>query len=179
MRSPAASAVGCGRQRSGIKRRRIVQCRAETAMTSIDRSTPRRADTCATLAHLFGLALAFGAIGTPAHRAVAADNSREIFEILDENGDGVVPRAEFLRTKIEVFYRALRNVDQDQRLGPAEINVTPEAFADADRNGDGKISGAEFVQARFTQFEAIDTSGDQEITFEEFREFMQQYQLQP
>jgi Ca2+-binding EF-hand superfamily protein len=78
---------------------------------------------------------------------------------------------------IEVFYRALKNLDQDQRLRPEEINIKPEAFADADLNGDGKISGAEFVQARFTQFEAIDASGDQEITFEEFRKFMQQYQL--
>ena len=62
-------------------------------------------------------------------------------------------------------------------LEPEEINITPQAFADADRNGDGKISGAEFVQARFTQFEAIDASGDQEITFEEFREFIQQYRF--
>ena len=76
-----------------------------------------------------------------------------------------------------MFYSALRNLDQDQRLSPEDINITPEAFADADLNGDGKISGAEFVQARFTQFEAIDASGDQEITFEEFREFMQQYRL--
>jgi Ca2+-binding EF-hand superfamily protein len=55
--------------------------------------------------------------------------------------------------------------------------MTSEAFAEADLDGDGKMSGAEFVQARFTQFEAIDASGDQEITFEEFRQFMQQFQL--
>jgi Ca2+-binding EF-hand superfamily protein len=144
-------------------------------MVRIDRSARRRLP-CTMLAHLFGLALALGTIGTP-DRALSADSTREIFEILDGNGDGLVKREEFLRTKTEVFYRALKNVDQDQRLSPAEINITPEAFADADLNGDGKISGAEFVQARFTQFEAIDASGDQEITFEEFREFIQQYQL--
>jgi Ca2+-binding EF-hand superfamily protein len=144
-------------------------------MIRIDRSVPSRAPTCVTLAGLFGLALALGALG--ADRACAADDARQIFDILDENRDGLVGREEFLRTKIEVFYSALRNLDQDQRLSPEDINITPEAFADADLNGDGKISGAEFVQARFTQFEAIDANGDQEITFEEFRQFMQQYRL--
>lgn len=146
-------------------------------MTSIDRSVPRRRVTCAKLVLCFGLALALDAIGSPADRALGADSSTEIFDILDDNGDGAVTREEFLRTKTEVFYRALKDVDQDQRLAPEEINVTPEAFAEADLNGDGKMSGAEFVQARFTQFEAIDASGDQKITFEEFREFIRQYQL--
>jgi Ca2+-binding EF-hand superfamily protein len=146
-------------------------------MIHIDRSVPRRPVTCVKLAHLFALALTLGAIGAAADRALAADDASEVFDILDDNRDGLVTREEFLRTKIEVFYRALKNMDQDQRLGPEEIDITPEAFADADLNGDGKISGAEFVQAPFTQFEAIDASGDQEITFEEFREFMQQYQL--
>jgi Ca2+-binding EF-hand superfamily protein len=146
-------------------------------MIRIDRSVSRRPVRCAKLAHLLGLALALGTIGIPGDRAAAADDARAIFDILDEDRDGLVGRDEFSRTKIEVFYRALKNLDQDQRLGPEDINITPEAFADADLNGDGKISGAEFVQARFTQFEAIDASGDQEITFEEFRKFMQQYQL--
>jgi Ca2+-binding EF-hand superfamily protein len=144
-------------------------------MTRTDPSARSRATTCVRLVRLFGLALALGAAGMD--RARAADDSRQTFDILDENRDGLVRREEFLRTKIEVFYSALRNLDQDQRLSPEDINITPEAFADADLNGDGKISGAEFVQARFTQFEAIDASGDQEITFEEFREFMQQYRL--
>jgi Ca2+-binding EF-hand superfamily protein len=146
-------------------------------MIRIDRGVSRRPLRCAKLAHLLGLALARGTIGTAGDRADAADDARAIFDILDEDRDGLVGRDEFARTKIEVFYRALKNLDQEQRLGPEEINITPEAFADADLNGDGKISGAEFVQARFTQFEAIDASGDQEITFEEFRQFMQQYQL--
>jgi Ca2+-binding EF-hand superfamily protein len=144
-------------------------------MRRIDRGMPCRSVTCARLAHVFGLALTLGAIGAAAERARAADDPREVFDILDENGDGRVGREEFLRTKIQVFYSALRDMDQDHRLGPEDISMRPEAFAEADRNGDGKMSGAEFVQAPFTEFEAIDASGDQEITFEEFREFMQQF----
>ena len=146
-------------------------------MTRINRRAPRRLPSCAKLAHLFALALALGAIGSPAGRALAVDDPRQTFDILDDNGDGVVTREEFLRMKTAIFYRALKDLDRDQRLSREEINVSPEAFADADLNGDGKISGAEFVQARFTQFEAIDANGDQEITFEEFREFMRRYQL--
>lgn len=146
-------------------------------MMGIGRSAQLRPVTCATLAHLCGLALAFCAIGTAVDSPLAVDDTSETFDILDENRDGVVSRAEFLRMKTEVFYRALGDIDRDQRLGPEELKVTPEAFAEADLNGDGKVSGAEFVQARFTQFEAIDANGDQEITFEEFREFTQQYQL--
>ena len=114
---------------------------------------------------------------TPFDRAYAANvDLSEIFDILDADRDGVVGRAEFLRKKTEVFYRALTDLDGDQRLRPNEINITSQAFADADRNGDGMLSGSEFVQARFMQFDAIDASGDQEITLEEFREFIPQYQ---
>jgi hypothetical protein len=131
----------------------------------------------AAFAQLWGVALALGAITAPFDRACAADvNLSQIFDILDADRDGVVGRAEFLRKKTEVFYRALTDLDRDQRLRPNEINISSEAFADADRNGDGMLSGSEFVQARFMQFDAIDASGDQEITLEEFREFIPQYQ---
>lgn len=146
-------------------------------MIRIGRSAPTRPRPRAALVQLCGLALAFAAIGTPFDRAYAADvDMSEIFDILDDNRDGVVGRAEFLRKKTEIFYRALTDLDRDQRLRPDEINIRPEAFADADLNGDGMLSGSEFVQARFMQFDAIDASGDQEITFEEFREFIRQYQ---
>jgi Ca2+-binding EF-hand superfamily protein len=146
-------------------------------MTAIGRGAPRRLVTYGTLTQLFGLALALCAIGTPTCQAQAAADDASTFKVLDDDDDGVVTRQEFLRMKTEIFYRALANMDQEQRLSPEDINVTPKAFADADLDGDGKLSGAEFVQARFTQFEAIDANGDQEITFEEFREFIDQYRL--
>jgi Ca2+-binding EF-hand superfamily protein len=133
--------------------------------------------TRAAFGQLCGVALALGAIATAFDRAYAANvNLSDIFDILDADRDGVVGRAEFLRKKTEVFYRALTDLDGDQRLRPDEINITSQAFAEADRNGDGMMSGSEFVQARFMQFDAIDASGDQEITLEEFREFIPQYQ---
>jgi Ca2+-binding EF-hand superfamily protein len=141
----------------------------------IGRGAPLRAR--AGFAQLCGAALAFAALATPCSPACAADvDLSEIFDILDDDRDGVVGRAEFLRKKTEVFYRALTDLDRDQRLRPDEINIASQAFADADRNGDGMLSGSEFVQARFMQFDAIDANGDQEITLEEFREFIPQYQ---
>jgi EF hand len=143
---------------------------------AIDRSAPPRPAMSTTLGHLLALALAFAVAGVAAERARAADaDDRPRFTILDEDGDGVVTKVEFLRNKTKIFFRAVKDIDQDPRLGPDKINVTPQAFADADLDGDGKISGAEFVQARFTQFDSIDANGDQKITSEEFQAFARQY----
>jgi Ca2+-binding EF-hand superfamily protein len=143
---------------------------------AIDRSAPPRPAMSATLGHLLALALAFAVAGTAAEHARAADaDDRPRFTILDEDGDGVITKSEFLRNKTKIFFRAVKDMDQDQRLGPDDIDVTPQAFDDADLNGDGKLSGAEFVQARFTQFDSIDANGDQKITSEEFQAFARQY----
>jgi Ca2+-binding EF-hand superfamily protein len=143
----------------------------------IDRSAPPRPAMSTTLGHLLALALAFAVAGAAAEHARAADaDDRPRFTILDEDDDGVVTKIEFLRNKTKIFFRAVKDhIDQDPRLGPDEINVTPQAFDEADLNGDGKLSGAEFVQARFTQFDSVDANGDQKITSEEFQAFARQY----
>jgi Ca2+-binding EF-hand superfamily protein len=148
---------------------------------------PPRPLASARLTAALAIVLAFGAI--PADRTLGGQSYpdtgegrgtrmtvKEIFEILDANHDGVVTRQEFALKKTEIFYRFLKVVGLDQHLDPGDINITPQAFAEADLNGDGKLSGAEFVEARFTQFDAIDTNGDGEITFEEFQIFVRRYQ---
>src|SRR5262245_7367344 len=144
---------------------------------AIDRRAPPRPAMSTTLGHLFALALAFAVAGVAAERARGADAyGQPRFTILDEDNDGVVTEIESLSNKTKVFLRVVKeHIDQDPRLRPDEINVTPQAFADADLDGDGKLSGAEFAQARFTQFDSIDANGDQKITADEFQAYARQY----
>jgi hypothetical protein len=129
-----------------------------------------------TLGHLLALALAFAVAGVAIERARRADaDDPPRFTILDEDDDGVVTEIEYLRNKTKIFFRAVKDVDQDPHLGPDDINVTPQAFDEADLNGDGKLSGAEFAQARFTRFDSIDTNGDQKITSDEFQAYARQF----
>jgi hypothetical protein len=105
---------------------------------AIDRSAPPRPAMSTTLGHLLALALAFAVAGVAAERARAADaDDQPRFTILDEDGDGVVTEIEYLRNKTKIFFRAVKDIDQDPRLGPDDINVTPQAFADADLDSDG------------------------------------------
>ena len=90
------------------------------------------------------------------------------FALLDENGDGIVARDEFQRSKTQIFFAALDAADADHTLRPEDLRLTPEAFAEADIDGDGILTGSEFVQAPFMQFEAFDADADGAITLEEF-----------
>lgn len=145
----------------------------------------RRHLACARLASALVILLPLGA--SQADRVLGAEDTREVFDILDKDRGGLVERQEFVRAKTEVFYRFLKRVPLDQTpttctsttgcyLDPEDINLAPEAFAAADLNHDGKMSGAEFVRASFSQFDAINANGDHGITFEEFREFLRRYQ---
>lgn len=113
-----------------------------------------------------GIAIATTAAATAPARAQA--DLEAAFRLLDENGDGVVTRDQFQRNKTQIFFVALDAAGADQSLGPEDIALTQEVFAQADIDGDGRLSGAEFVQAPFTQFEAFDANSSGEITLEEF-----------
>ena len=91
---------------------------------AIDRSAPPRPAMSTTLGHLLTLALAFAVADVAAERARADDPPR--FTILDEDDDGVVTEIEYLRNKTKIFFRAVKDVDQDPYLGPDDINVTPQ-----------------------------------------------------
>lgn len=104
--------------------------------------------------------------------SVVAAELEELFAFFDANGDGVIDPQEFQLRKTEVFFRNIKDMDANMTLGPADTNLTPEAFAEADLNGDGQLSGAEFVQARFARFELYDADSDQRITFAEFESFI-------
>ena len=75
------------------------------------------------LAPALALVLALGAIR--ADGALGAEDTREVFDILDENHDGLITRQEFLRTKIRVFYGFLKIVDVDQHLDPRTSRSPP------------------------------------------------------
>ena len=132
--------------------------------------------TRAAFAQLCGVALALGAIATAFDRAYAANvDLSEIFDILDADRDGVVGRGIPAQEDRGLLPRAhgsgwgpALEAERDQHHVPGLRRRRPQRRRHA--------VGVEFVQARFMQFDAIDTSGDQEITLEEFREFIPQYQ---
>jgi Ca2+-binding EF-hand superfamily protein len=110
-----------------------------------------------------------------APRPAGAADPRATFDVLDENGDGVVNRQEFQRRKTEVFFLRLPRLSEDTSVELADTQLSPEAFREADINGDGKLSGSEFIQASFAQFETYDANHDQKITFEEFETAARQF----
>jgi hypothetical protein len=79
---------------------------------AIDRSAPLAPRLSTTLGHLLALALAFAVAGAAAEHARAADaDDRPRFTILDEDGDGVITKNEFLRNKTKIFFRAVKDID--------------------------------------------------------------------
>ena len=73
---------------------------------------PRRHLARSRLARALVILPPVGAI--EADRALGAEDPREVFDILDENRDGLVERQEFVRAKTEVFYQFLKRVPLDQ-----------------------------------------------------------------
>ena len=93
-------------------------------------------------------------------------NARQLFKMLDDNGDGKVTFEEFQAKKILTF--TARDANQDNSLSFDEVRVTREQFDAVDRNKDGKISGLEFVDSPFGQYETYDLNKDGSIDVQEF-----------
>ncbi|HME73878.1 MAG TPA: EF-hand domain-containing protein [Myxococcota bacterium] len=116
------------------------------------------------------LALALLALAAPAGRTEEKPSYdvRAAFAQADENGDGVIDRAEFIDRTVEVFYAA--DANKDGYLSPEELEhgvLNPQDFKHADRNGDGRISLSEFLWARDALFDEADTNGDGVLQLDE------------
>ena len=118
----------------------------------------------------FALALAMLlALGAPADAEdPRIQNARQLFKMLDDDGDGKVTFEEFQAMKILTF--TARDANQDNSLSFKEVRITREQFDAIDRNKDGKISGLEFIDSRFGQFETYDLNKDGAIVVQEFIE---------
>ena len=121
---------------------------------------------------LFSIVLALGmvlAVGAPANAEdPRIQNARQLFKMLDDNGDGKVTFEEFQAKNILTF--TARDANQDNSLSFKEVRITREQFDAVDRNKDGKISGLEFIDSPFGQFETYDLNKDGAIEVQEFIE---------
>ena len=96
---------------------------------------------------------------------------KELFELFDADGDGVIDRAEWKGNKMAVFF--LRDHNRDIKLSRDELpGVNQAAFDAADIDGDGRLSGFEFNQAEFMSFEAVDISKTGSISKDDFIAFL-------
>ena len=119
----------------------------------------------------FSLAVLMAGLLTQA--SAYADETEAIFTRIDSNGDGVIQRTEFDIKSIEIFY--IRDLNENIKLEPGEIRLSPDAFAEADTDSDGLLSGVEFLDAPFARFEAADANTDHGITWQEFERFTNQF----
>ncbi len=99
------------------------------------------------------------------------EGAEELFNLLDDNKDGVIDSGEWRSQKMFVFYA--RDANQNYMLTREEIpGIADSVFEAADTDGDGLMSGFEYNQAEFTQFEAVDGDVNQDVNFDEFVMFL-------
>jgi len=99
------------------------------------------------------------------------EGAEELFNLLDDNDDGVIDSGEWRSQKMFVFYA--RDANQNYELTREEIpGIADSVFEAADTNHDGLLSGFEFNQAEFTQFHSVDGNVNQSVNFDEFIVFL-------
>jgi hypothetical protein len=124
-----------------------------------------------------------GCVGAVARAASASrkPDPGQILQNADENGDGVVTRAEFADARNKMFSRLDRNGDgflskEDaphgllaQRGGAG--NGMAEMMTLFDKDGDGRISRDEFVNGPALSFDRADSNHDGTIDAGELKAF--------
>lgn len=107
--------------------------------------------------------------------AAAAETSRQdnrdrkIFDLLDDNHDGVISMPEFKNNQMLIFYLMDRN--KDQVLIQSETNLPPDVF-DRIAGPGGKINTIEFLNIVDEAFKRADTNHDTVIDRKEFNALM-------
>ncbi len=99
---------------------------------------------------------------------------KESYRAHDENGDGVIDRAEFQHWMQDVFFHQDQGrkgyLTQDDLRGV----MSATTFKAANRKGDGKLTLQEFLTATFQDFAAIDKNHNGAITMEEMEAYTKQ-----
>ena len=101
----------------------------------------------------------------PIGNTKSAREKGPIFELLDENGDQRVDRAEFRVGIVGAF--EMLDANLDNALSRAELpSVMSSEFDKADHNNDGRLSAFEFVDSDFAKFTRYDLNKDGFVTYE-------------
>lgn len=98
-----------------------------------------------------------------------ASRDRAIFDLLDENQDGVVSMPEFKNNQMLIFYLLDRN--KDLVLTQNETNLPPDVFQRIAGPG-GKITTIEFLNVVDEAFARADTNHDTLLDWTEFDALM-------
>ena len=111
------------------------------------------------------IAMLMAAVGATAPGESAGQGTRDVFDRIDRNGDGVISEEEFRNYMAATYGR--KDVDDNRILSWADLHpdgrpqpadwvdfslddvmdAIPTAFAQRDRDGDGKLSRAEMAAA--------------------------------
>ncbi len=98
---------------------------------------------------------------------------KESFRAHDENGDGVIDRAEFQHWMEDVFFHHDQGRKGYLTSGDVRGVMSPATFQTANRKGDGKLTLPEFLSATFQDFAAMDRNGNGAISAEEIAAYIQ------